>query len=156
MSEISVQERLRNLGLELPTVSIPVGAYVPAIRVGRKVFTSGQLPLVGGKLSVSGKVPSDVSLVTAQAAAREAAINALAAVQGVLGSLDLVERVVRLNVYVNSSPGFSDQAKVANGASELLQAVFGPAGVHTRVAVGVAELPLNAPVELDLIVQTKE
>ncbi len=155
MSEPTVQQRLRDLGLELPAVPVPVGAYVPALRVGPTVFTSGQLPLVGGELPASGKVPGDVPLATAQASARQALVNALAAVESVLGSLDLVERVIRLNVFVNSSPGFADQAKVANGASELLQAVFGTAGTHTRCAIGVAELPLNAPVELDLIVQAK-
>ena len=155
MSETTVQQRLRDLGVQLPAVPVPVGAYVPALRVGQTVFTSGQLPLAGGKLLASGKVPGDVLLPAAQAAARQAAVNALAAVQSVLGSLDRVEQVVRLHVYVNSSLGFTDQAKVANGASDLLHEVFGAAGVHTRFAVGVAELPLNAPVELDLIVQTK-
>jgi enamine deaminase RidA (YjgF/YER057c/UK114 family) len=150
---MSPEDRLAELGIELPAVARPVGAYVPAVRTGALVFTAGQLPTTGGELTATGKVPSDVSLADAQAAARVAAINALAAVAAEAGSLNAVMRVVRLNVFVNSAGGFTDQAKVANGASELLGEVFRDAGGHTRCAIGVAELPLDAPVELDLVVE---
>lgn len=148
-------EKLRELGLELPPVAAPVGAYVPAVRAGKLIFTAGQLPTRGGKLLAEGKVPTDVPLEAASEAARQACLNALAAAAAEAGDLDAVARVVRLNVFVNSAPGFTDQAKVANGASELLGGLFGDAGRHSRCAVGVAELPLNAPVELDLIVESR-
>jgi enamine deaminase RidA (YjgF/YER057c/UK114 family) len=125
------------------------------VRTGALVFTAGQLPLAGGHLTATGKVPTDVPLEAAQAAARAACLNALSAIRAVAGSLDAVSRVVRLNVFVNSAEGFTDQAKVANGASELLVEVFGDAGRHTRITVGAAELPLGAPVELDLMVEAK-
>lgn len=150
---MSVEKKLSELGLTLPPVPAPVGAYVPAIRSGKLVFTSGQLPLKDGKLVAIGKVPADVPLEAAQAAAAQAALNALAAAKAVAGSLDAIARVVRLNVFVNSSAGFTDQAKVANGASEVLLKLFGDAGRHTRRAIGAAELPLNSPVVLDLIVE---
>ena len=151
----SPEETILQLGLELPAVPNAVGAYVPTVRAGQVIYTSGQLPTVAGKLTAAGKVPADVSLEAAQAAARQAALNALAAVRSQIGSLDQVQRIVRLNVLVNSSPGFTGQAKVADGASELLLSIFGDAGRHTRCAIGAAELPLNAPVELDLIVEAK-
>jgi len=147
------EQTIRQLGIDLPPTPAAVGAYVPAVAAGGLVWTSGQLPLEGGKLTATGKVPADVPLASAQAAARRAVLNALAAVRSVTGSLDAVRRVVRMNVYVNSATGFTDQAKVANAASELLLEVFGEAGRHTRCAIGAGELPLNAPVELDLIVQ---
>lgn len=149
----NVEQKIAALGLELPPCAAPVGSYVPAVRTGKLVFTAGQLPLRGGTLIATGKVPHDVPLDTAQAAARQAALNALAAVRSVAGSLDNVARVVRLNVFVNSTSGFTEQAKVANGASDLLVQVFGDAGRHTRCAIGAAELPLHAPVELDLVVE---
>lgn len=148
-----IEQRLTELGIELPAVAAPVGAYVPAVRTGNLIFTSGQLPVVNGKLLATGKVPSDVTIEQAQLCARQAALNALAAVRSVTGSLDVVTRVVRLNMFVNSAASFTDQAKVANGASELLGDVFGPAGRHTRCALGAAELPLNAPLELDIVVE---
>ena len=147
------EQTIRQLGIDLPPTPAAVGADVPAVAAGGLVWTSGQLPLEGGKLTATGKVPADVPLAGAQAAARRAVLNALAAIRSVTGSLDAVRRVVRMNVYVNSATGFTDQAKVANAASELLLEVFGEAGRHTRCAIGAGELPLNAPVELDLIVQ---
>ncbi|HUT01043.1 MAG TPA: RidA family protein [Phycisphaerae bacterium] len=153
------EERLQKLNLELPAPATPVGAYVPAVRTGNLIVTAGQIPVKDGELLAAGKVPTDVPQEIAEAAAMQAALNALAAVKGALGdgdepgSLDRVVRVVRLNVFVNSAAGFTGQAKVANGASELLLAAFGDAGRHTRCAIGAAELPLNAPVELDLIVE---
>ena len=113
------------------------------------------MPTTGGRLLATGKVPADVPLETAQAAARQACLNALAAVRSVAGSLNSVVRIVRLNVFVNSADGFTDQAKVANGASELLDEVFGDAGKHTRCVIGAAELPLDAPVELDLVAEVR-
>ncbi len=152
---MSVDEKLAELGIELPQVASPVGAYVPTVRTGQLVFTSGQLPLKDGELTATGKVPCDVSSEQAYAGARQAALNALAAVKAEIGSLDEVAQVVRVNCFVNSAPGFTDQAKVANGASELLAKIFTNAGLHTRCAIGAAELPLNAAVELDLIVEVR-
>ena len=150
---MSAEQKLKELGIDLPAPAKPVGAYVPAVRTGQLIFTAGQLPIEAGQLQAAGKVPADVPLGEAQAAARTAALNALAAVRAEAGSLDVVVREVRLNVFVNSTPGFTDQAKVANGASELIGEIFGPAGQHTRCAIGASELPLDAPLELDLIVE---
>lgn len=150
---MSIEQRLRELNLTLPAAPAPVGAYVPAVRTSNLIFTSGQLPLRDGQLTAIGKVPNEVPLDSAQCAAHQAVLNALAAVKALVGSLDAVTRVVRLNVFVNSAVGFTDQAKVANGASQLLVELFGEAGRHTRCAIGAAELPLNAPVELDLVVE---
>jgi len=149
------EQRLQTLKLELPAPAAPAGAYVPALRTGNLVFTAGQLPMKDGELIAAGKVPADVSPEEAEAAAMQAALNALAAVRQALGEagLSAVRRVVRMNVFVNCAPSFTAQAKVANAASELLLAAFGEAGRHTRCAVGAAALPLNAPVELDLVVE---
>ena len=147
------EQKLQSLGIELPAGAAPVGAYVPVVRTGNLAVTAGQLPLKDGSLIAAGKVSADVSLEDAQLAARQALLNALSALRSEIGSLDNVSRIVRLNVLVNSAAGFTDQAKVANGASDLLLELFGNAGRHTRTAVGAAELPLNAPVELDLIVE---
>jgi enamine deaminase RidA (YjgF/YER057c/UK114 family) len=139
------------MGLRLPSVASPVGSYVPALRVGDQVFTSGQLPLQDGQLVHLGKVPHDVTLEDAQDAARIAVLNGLAAIAEAVGGLDAIERIVRLCVYVNSAAGFCEQPKVANGASDLLGQIFGDQGRHARAAVGVAELPLNACVELEIL-----
>ena len=156
MGKKNIEQRLNELGIDLPSPAKPLGAYAPAVQVDHWVFTSGQLPIRDGKLVAAGKVPGEVPLEAAQAAARQAAVNALAAIRSVLGSLEGISRVVRLSVFVNSSAGFTDQAKVANGASELIGAVFGASGTHARSAVGVAELPLNATVELDLTVTIED
>jgi enamine deaminase RidA (YjgF/YER057c/UK114 family) len=150
---MSVEQKIKELGFELPPPPKPVGAYVSAVRTGNLVFTAGQLPSRAGTLIATGKVPASVPLEKAQEASRVAVLNALSAVAGLVGSLDAVKRIVRLNCFVNSAAGFTDQAKVANGASELLSAIFGEAGKHSRCALGAAELPLNAPVELDLVVE---
>lgn len=150
---MSIETRLTELGIDLPSPAKPVGAYVAAVRTGDLVFTAGQLPLKDGQLIATGSVPSDVDLAAAQTGARQAALNALAAIKAEVGSLDAVRRIVRVNCFVNSEAGFTDQGKVANGASEVLKDIFGAAGVHTRCAIGAAELPLNAAVELDLIVE---
>lgn len=145
-------ESLAALGLALPSVVTPLGAYVPAVRSGSLVFTSGQLPTVDGKLISSGTVGAQVSLEDAYECARVCALNALAAIDALVG-IDSVVRVVKVVGYVASGHGFTDQPKVVNGASELLGDVFGDAGVHARSAVGVASLPLDAPVEVELIVE---
>ncbi|MHC4561806.1 MAG: RidA family protein [Planctomycetota bacterium] len=150
---MGIDERLAELNIELPPAAKPVGAYVAAVRTGNLVFTAGQLPLRDGELVAVGKVPEDIGIDAAQVGACQAALNALAAIQAEVGSLDAVKRVVRVNCFVNSSTGFTDQAKVANGASEILVDIFGDLGRHTRCALGAAELPLNATVELDLIVE---
>ena len=152
---MTVAKRLAELGIELPEVARPVGAYVPAVRAGKLLFTAGQLPLRDGRLIAVGKVPSDVDLQHACDGATQAALNGLAAVKAQTGSLDDIAQIVRVTCFVNSAPGFADQAKVADGASELLGEVFGSAGRHTRCAIGAAELPLNAAVEVDLIVELR-
>ena len=152
---MTAEAKLKELGIDLPAPVKPLGAYVPAVRAGQLVFTSGQVPLKGEVLVAAGKVPTEVSLEQAQGAARTAVLNALAALRAEVGSLDAVARIVRMNVFVNSAPGFTNQAAVANGASDLLGQVFGEAGRHTRCAIGVAELPRNAPVELDLVVELR-
>ncbi len=148
-----IEQRLLQLGLELPPPPAPAGAYVPAVRVGPLVFVSGQLPLKDGQLLCRGVVGRDVDVAAAQQAARQCALNGLACVRGLLGDLARVRRVVRVNGYVASTPDFHAQPLVINGASELLQAVLPDSGGHTRVAVGVAALPLGAAVEVDLIVE---
>lgn len=148
-------ERLKQLGVALPAAPAPVGSYVPCVRVGELVFTSGQLPMQEGKLIATGKVGADLSTEQGAEAARVAALNALAQVALMLGGLSSIVRIVRLCVFVNSSPGFTDQPKVANGASDLMVAVFGESGKHVRSAVGVNELPLNAAVEVELVAQIK-
>lgn len=150
---MSVAERMAELGLRLPEVAAPVAAYVPAVRTGNHVYTSGQLPLVDGKLQAAGKVGDTVTVEEAAACARTAALNALAAAAAYAGGLDAVKRVVKVVCYVASAPDFTGQAQVANGASELLMAVLGDAGKHARSAVGMAVLPLDTPVEVEIIVE---
>ena len=146
-------ERLAELGIGLPAVAVPVAAYVPATRAGDQILTSGQLPFVDGALSVTGKVGAEVSAEEAASAARVAALNAVAAAADVAGGVDLIRRVVKVVVFVASDPTFSGQPAVANGASLLLGEIFGEAGVHVRSAVGVAVLPLDSPVEVELVVE---
>jgi len=149
----SPEERLAAMGLQLPTEAVPVAAYVPAVRTGNLVYTSGQLPRVDGSLVATGKVGADVTPEAGQELARWCALNALAAVKAEVGELSAVTRVVKVVGFVASAPGFTGQPQVVNGASELLLAVFGDAGAHARSAVGVAVLPLDAPVEIELIVE---
>ena len=144
--------RLAELGIELPEVVAPVATYIPAVRTGNLVYTSGQLPMVEGTLPQAGKVGGDVSQEDAKDLARTCALNALAAVHSLVG-IDAVVRVVKVVGFVASAPGFNGQPGVVNGASQLLGDVFGDAGAHARSAVGVSELPLNAPVEVELIVE---
>ncbi|MBN9605201.1 MAG: RidA family protein [Actinomycetales bacterium] len=148
-----VAARLAELGLELPAVATPAGAYVPAVVSGNLVFTAGQLPLQGGALPATGKVGAEVAPEDAAGFARVCALNALAAAESAIGSLDRVTRVVKVVGFVASAPGFTGQPGVMNGASELLGEVFGEAGRHARSAVGVAVLPLDAPVEVELVLE---
>ena len=150
---MSVTDRLAELGLSIPEVAKPVASYVPATIAGNLVFTAGQLPFVGGQLPATGKVGAEVSADDAKAYARTAVMNALAAVETAIGSVDRITRIVKLVVFVASAPEFSGQPAVANGASDTLVEIFGEAGRHARSAVGVSVLPLDAPVELELIVE---
>jgi enamine deaminase RidA (YjgF/YER057c/UK114 family) len=150
---MSVTERLAELGIAIPEVAKPVASYVPAMVTGNLVFTAGQLPFINGTLPATGKVGVTVSAEDAQGFARTAVLNALAAVETAIGSVDRITRVVKLVVFVASEPTFTGQPSVANGASDLLVEIFGDAGRHARSAVGVAVLPLDAPVELELVVE---
>jgi enamine deaminase RidA (YjgF/YER057c/UK114 family) len=150
---VSPEERLAALGLKVPPVAKPVAAYIPAVRSGSFVFTSGQLPMVDGALPKTGKVGAEVSADEAKQLAERCALNALAAVKAEIGELSRVRRVVKLVGFVASAPDFTGQPGVVNGASELLGKVFGEAGAHARSAVGVAVLPLDAPVEVELTVE---
>ena len=149
-------ERLAALGLTLPPVTAPVAAYVPAVRTREFVYVSGQVPVVDGKLAAAGKVGGEVSAEDAAGLARTCALNALAAAAAAAGGLDAILRIVKVTGFVASAPGFTGQPQVVNGASELLIEVFGEDGRHARSAVGVAELPLNAPVEVELIAEVRD
>ena len=150
---MSIKEKISSLGLSLPTAAAPVAAYVPAVKSGNLVITAGQLPLVDGKLPKEGKVGRDVSAEEAKELAQICALNALAAIS-LVADLDQIERVVRVGGFVNCAPGFTAIPGVINGASEFLIKIFGDVnGKHARTAVGVAELPLNAPVEVEVIFQ---
>jgi enamine deaminase RidA (YjgF/YER057c/UK114 family) len=152
---VSVKEKLASLGLTLPTAAAPVAAYVPAVKTGNLVFTAGQLPVVEGKLVLTGKVGSDVTPEDAKKMAEICALNALAAIS-LVADIDQIEKIVRVGGFVNGVPGFVAIPAVVNGASELLIKLFGDVnGKHARTAVGVAELPLNAPVEIEMVVQLK-
>lgn len=150
-----IEARLAELGLTLPAVAAPVAAYVPAVTSGGYVYTSGQLPFVDGKLSATGKVGADVTSEDAKALAAICILNAIAAVKSVIGDLDRVTRIVKVVGFVASDPSFTGQPGVINGASELLGEVFGEAGIHARSAVGVAVLPLDSPVEVELVAEYK-
>lgn len=147
-----VEENLTSLGLAVPQVATPVAAYVPALREGDLVYTSGQLPMVDGRLAATGKVGAEVTPEEAALLARTCALNAIAAVKSIVGDLDAVTRVVKVVGFVASDPSFTGQPAVINGASELLNQAFGDAGIHARSAVGVAVLPLDAPVEVEITV----
>jgi enamine deaminase RidA (YjgF/YER057c/UK114 family) len=149
----SVEQKIADLGLVLPETSKPLAAYIPAVQTGNLVFTSGQLPMVDGKLAMTGKVGAEVTAESAKALAETCALNALAAIKMVIGDLDKIKRVVKVVGFVASAPDFTGQPSVVNGASEFLGAVLGDKGIHARSAVGVAVLPLDAPVEVELIVE---
>ncbi|MBC7594764.1 MAG: RidA family protein [Kineosporiaceae bacterium] len=149
----AVEDRLAELGLVVPAVAAPVAAYVPAVPSGNLIFTSGQLPLRDGQMILTGKVGGEVSAEEAADCAKQCALNAIAAVKAEIGDLDRVTRVVKAVVFVASTPDFTGQPLVANGASELFGAAFGDAGKHARSAVGVPVLPLDSPVEVELVVE---
>lgn len=152
---MKIEETLKSLGIELPAVARPLAAYVPAVVAGKWVYISGQLPFRQGKLEKTGKAGKELTLEEAYAEARQCAINCVAALKSVAGDLDNVERIVKVTGFVASAPGFNDQPKVVNGASEVIGQIFGEAGKHARAAVGVAELPMNTPVEVELIALLK-
>jgi enamine deaminase RidA (YjgF/YER057c/UK114 family) len=153
---MSAEARVRELGLTIPEAPAAVAAYVPTVVAGRFVYVSGQIPARAGGLPRTGSVGADLTVEDAAEEARYCALNLLAQLRAAAGTLDAIERIVRLTVFVASAPGFRSQPAVANGASELLVEVFGHAGQHTRSAVGVAELPLGAPVEVDAIALLRE
>lgn len=152
---MNIEAKLESMGYKVPEAPKPVAAYVPAVQTGNLVFTSGQLPMVNGELKAKGQVGGDVSVETAYEAARYCALNCLAVVKSLVGDLDRVKRIVKVVGFVNSAPGFSAQPKVVNGASEFLVEVFGDAGAHARSAVGAAGLPLDAPVEVEMVVEVE-
>jgi enamine deaminase RidA (YjgF/YER057c/UK114 family) len=150
---MSVEQRILDLGLELPPVATPAGSYLPAMVSGNLVFTSGQLPLADGKLMATGKLGAGIEVAEARELAARCLLNALAAVKGVIGNLDRITQVVKVVGFVASTEEFTAQPTVINGASELLESIFGELGKHARSAVGVASLPLDSPVEIELIVE---
>ena len=147
------EDRLAALGLSVPDVAKPVATYVPALRNGNYIFTSGQLPMRSGELMYTGKVGGEISPEEGVECAQQCALNAIAAVQAEIGALDLVKRIVKVVAFVASTPDFTGQPGIANGASHLFGEAFGDAGVHARSAVGVSVLPLDAPVEVEIIVE---
>lgn len=149
---MNVEEKIKILGFHLPPTPKPVAAYIPAIQADRLVFTSGQIPIVNGVLAFKGKLGQEISKEQGYEAARICALNALSAIKSVIGDLDNIEQIIKVVVFVASIEGFTEQPAVANGASEFLKEVFGSKGVHARSAVGVVELPLGAPVEVEMIV----
>lgn len=149
------EEKLKEMGITLPVAPKPLAAYVPAVLVDKCVYTSGQIPLVEGELKFKGKVGAELTDKEGYEAARICALNCLGAVVGVAGSVENIERIIKVTGFVNSAPGFTGQPGVVNGASELLGQVFGEAGKHARSAVGVSELPINAAVEVEMIVKLK-
>ena len=150
-----IEDQLKELNIVLPTVPVPLAAYVPAVKTGDLFFTSGQLPMLEGVLKYKGKVGTDVSEEQAKDAAKIACLNCLAVIKMTIGNLDFVERIVKVTVFVNSDPSFVNQPEVANGASELLLKIFGEKGKHARAAVGVNVLPRDASVEIEMLVEVK-
>ena len=148
-----IDEKLKSLNIMLPTPPKPAGAYIPVVISDQTVYVSGQIPIENGKVTYKGKVPTEQSLEQAQAAAKVCTINALAQLKAELGNLDRISKIIRVSGFVNSSPEFTDQPKVINAASDLLFEIFGEKGKHSRIAVGVASLPLGSTVEIDMIVE---
>jgi enamine deaminase RidA (YjgF/YER057c/UK114 family) len=151
-----IEDRINELGFSLPEPPQPLAAYIPALKVGELVFTAGQIPISGGQLKYTGKLGKEVTEEEGKKAAEICALNCLSAVKGVVGELKRIEQVIKLTVFVNSAEGFTNQPAVANGASELMEKIFGQKGMHTRSAVGVNELPKNASVEIEMIVKIKK
>ena len=148
-----IEEKLNSLNIVLPLPPKPAGSYIPVVKTGNLLFVSGQIPMKEGKVAFQGRVPDNVSIEDAQKAAKLCIINALAQLKSELGSLDKITKIVRVSGFVNSSQDFSEQPKVINAASDLLFEIFGDSGKHSRIAIGVASLPLNSTVEIDLIVE---
>ncbi|SMC56957.1 RidA family protein [Sporomusa malonica] len=152
---MSYEAKLKELDITVPDAPKPVAAYVAAVKDGNYVYTSGQIPFIAGELKFKGKLGKELTVEEGYEAAKTCAINCLAAIKGQIGSLDNIEKVIKIVGFVNSAPEFYDQPKVINGASELVGSIFGKAGEHARSAVGVAELPLNAAVEVEMIIKVK-
>jgi enamine deaminase RidA (YjgF/YER057c/UK114 family) len=150
-----IEEKIKKLGFNLPETPKPVAAYIPSVKINNLVFTAGQIPSVAGELMYKGKIGKDLNVEQGQRAAEICVLNALAAIKGISGDLDKIERIVKVTAFVNSAEGFTEQPKVANGASELLIKIFDENGKHVRSAVGVNELPLNAAVEIEIICEVK-
>jgi enamine deaminase RidA (YjgF/YER057c/UK114 family) len=150
---MGIEERLKELGIALPQVAKPVASYAPAVLSGAYLFVSGQLPMIDGKLKAEGRVGEEITVDEARECARIAALNGLAAARSIIDSLDRIRRIVRVAGYVRSGDGFKDHPKVVNGASDLLQEIFGEAGIHARSAIGCSSLPLGAPVEVEMILE---
>jgi enamine deaminase RidA (YjgF/YER057c/UK114 family) len=150
-----VEEKIKQLGHSIPDPVKPLASYIPAIRTGDLVFTAGQVPIKDGKLQFTGKVDGDLTVSEGKIAAQLCALNCLSAIKNEIGDLDKIEQIIKVTVFVSSSKGFTGQPQVANGASDLLKEIFGENGKHARSAVGVSELPLNAPVEIEMIVKLK-
>jgi len=147
------EERIKELGIEIPEAPKPLAAYVPAVKSGNLIFTAGQLPLVNGELKYSGAVGKDIGEEDAKKAAEVCALNCLGTVKGIISSLDKIEQIIKLTVFVNSAEGYQNQPVVANGASEIISEIFGNNGLHARSAVGVNCLPRNASVEVEMIIR---
>lgn len=152
---MSFEARIKELGLTIPEPAKAVGRFVPAVQIGNLVFVSGQIAMVSGQAVIKGKLGREISIEQGQEAARQALLNVLAALRSTTGSLDTIKRIVKLNGWVASAEGFNSQPQVIDGASLLLEEIFGEAGRHARAAIGVAELPLGAPVELELIAEVQ-
>ncbi len=150
-----VEEKIKELGFELPEAPKPLAAYIPALQIGDLVYTAGQIPMIKGELKYKGKIGQNLNIEEGRKAAEVCALNCLSVIKSVIGDLDKIERVVKLVVYVNSADVFTEQPKVANGASELIGKIFGEAGKHVRSAVGVNELPIDSAVEIEMIVKVK-
>ena len=151
-----IEDKIKELGYVLPEAPKPLAAYIPALKTGNYVYTSGQVPIQKGELKFAGKIGKDLTLEEGQKAAELCVLNALSAIKGIVGDLKKIERIIKVTVFVNSTNGFTDQPKVANGASEFLGKIFGEKGKHVRSAVGVSELPVNSAVELEMVVEVKE
>jgi enamine deaminase RidA (YjgF/YER057c/UK114 family) len=148
-----IEEKIEQMGITIPEAAKPLAAYIPALKVGNLIMTSGQVPIAVGVIQYQGKVGKDLTEEDGKEAAKLCAINCLSAVKSLTGSLDKIKRIIKLTVFVNSAEGFTAQPKVANGASEFIVEIFGEAGKHVRSAVGVSELPLNSAVEIEMIVE---
>lgn len=150
-----IEEKIKELGFEIPQLPKPLAAYIPALHIGDMVYTSGQVPIQNGELKYAGKIGEDLTVEQGQKAAEICALNGLSAIKSVINDLDKIDRIIKVTVFVNSADGFTDQPIVANGASELLGNIFGDAGRHVRSAVGVNELPIDSAVEIEMIVKVK-